>query len=222
MKVATEIKAEVLAARGRFFRNADFADSSNYAAVRKAISRLVSDGELIHIRTGLYWRGRKTQFGMAQPSVMQIAEAVAGSAGVGHASAAAANVLGLSSLVPAVIEIAVPTRAPSSFGMIRFVSRAGREKRLLTRLNQYEVALLEVLETWEDNVEETYACAVVLISQLLQNEEIRTTKLVVASDSEPGVVRARLRQLLTDAGYAAEAQAIRCPLTATRPLPVAA
>ena len=221
MGAATDIKRSVSAAQGRFFRSSDFADSSNYAAVRKALSRLAADEELVHIRSGLYWRGRKTRFGMTQPSVMQIVEAVVGISGVGYAGAAASNALGLSSLVPAVMDVAVPMRAPSGFGRIRFVSRAGREKRMQARLNNYEVALLEVLEGWEDSVEESYEWAVERLLVLLNDGDIRVEKLVAASDTEPAVVRARLSQFLNDAGHRDEAMTIRYPVAATRHLPIA-
>lgn len=207
--VTSQVRARALSKRNAFIRVADFAGIGTHAAIRQALSRLARDGELIPVREGLYWRGRRTRFGMIRPSTIQVTEAIVGKGGVGFSGVAAANALGLSSQVPGVLEIAVPVRAPQSLEHARFVSRAARAKRRVARLNALEVSLLETLDEWEELVEEPYSFAIELLGRLFVDSGLDAAKLARASGSESVKTRVRLKQLLGDIGYRSEADAIQ-------------
>ena len=55
-------------------------------AARKAASRAVKDGLLLPVRRGLYYRGRRTRYGVAAPRADEIARAVLGKRGIGPAA----------------------------------------------------------------------------------------------------------------------------------------
>ncbi len=207
--VAAEVRARGLSRRNAFIRVADVAGIGTHGAIRQALSRLARDGELIAVREGLYWRGRKTKFGMTRPSAIQVAEAVVGKGGVGFSGVSAANALGLSSQVPGTIEIAVPVRAPQSFEQARLVSRAARSERRTARLNALEVSLLETLDGWDECVEESYSFAIDRLRHLFVGGDLDPGRLARASAGESAKVRVRLKQLLYDVGYRSEADAVR-------------
>lgn len=125
---------------GTFLRRKDFAGSGG--AVETALSRLVSGGELVRVRPGVYWVGKRTRFGMAPPSAFETALEVAG-LGAGPAGVAAARVLGLTTQVPSVVEVAVPGKAPDPVPGIRFRSRSYVRRE--HGLTPTEVAVIETL-----------------------------------------------------------------------------
>ena len=75
----------------------DFAEFG-YEYVRKVLSALVSQGELMRLANGIYIKSKMTKFGPLQPSAYQIVKAIAAhdSAHVLPTGAAAENMLGLS------------------------------------------------------------------------------------------------------------------------------
>lgn len=208
MSVSKQVRSKALAKSGSFVRAADFSGIGTHAAIRQALSRLARNGELVPVREGLYWRGRKTKFGMTLPSAVGIAEAIVGKAGVGFSGVSAANALGLSSQVPGVFEIAVPVRAPNSLDQTRFVSRAARSERRAARLNALEVSLLETLDEWDELVEESYTFAVDWLGGLFANGDLDANRLAKASNGESAKTRVRLKQVLRDTGYADAAQSV--------------
>lgn len=125
---------------GTFFRRRDFAGGDR--AVESALSRLAAEGEIVRVRKGLYWRGKKTRFGMTRPTSLEIAVTVGGP-GSGPSGVAAAYLLGLTTQVPATVEVAVPGKVPDPMPGLRFRSRpySRREHRLWPA----EVAVLELL-----------------------------------------------------------------------------
>jgi hypothetical protein len=114
-------------------------------AVESAFSRLAAQGEVIHVRHGLYWKGPKTRVGMPLPWPLVVALEVGGP-GSGPAGLTAAHELLLTTQVPSVDEVAVPGRAPSPVPGVVFTARS--YARRLHNLTATEVALLEVLRTW--------------------------------------------------------------------------
>lgn len=180
--VAGAARHRVTKARpGTFFRRRDFDGTDR--AVESALSRLVAEGELVRVRRGLYWRGKKTRFGMTHPSVLETAVAVGGP-GTGPAGIAAAQFLGLTTQVPATVEVAVPGKVPEPMRGVRFRSRPySRRER---RLTPVEVAVLEVLrdphaaEVPWPRVEEH-------IRELLADGTVRTPVLDAEATSEPRV-----------------------------------
>lgn len=125
---------------GMFFRVDDF--DGDAGEVGSVLRCLVGEGELVRVSRGLYWRGQKTRFGMTHPATLEAAVAVGGP-GSGPSGVAAAHVLGLSTQVPAVVEVGVPGQVPEPMCGVRFQSRPYvRYEYCLTLL---EVAVLEVL-----------------------------------------------------------------------------
>lgn len=207
MRIAPEVRRRVLHSRDRFWRPDDFGGSP--AAVAQALSRLVHSGELRRVRRGLYWRGVSTRLGMAPPPPHRFANEVVGGPGTGPARWSAALMLGLSTQVPRRETIAVPRRAPTSLGAVRFVSRAASTKRHDERLRPNEVALLEVLRDWDGLVEVSTDEAADRIERLADTGTIRVDRLVRASVTEPPRVRERLRHLLGVIGRSTAADAVR-------------
>jgi hypothetical protein len=172
--------------------------SSSASTKQHLLAELVDAGELRRIRRGLYWRGAKSPLGMAPPPTDALIAELAPGPGVGPAGLClyAANLLRLSTQVPHRAEIAVPARAPQSLGSIRFVSRPARSARIRAGLNSTEVAVLEVLGSWESANELAPAEAWSRLLELLASGQARADRLARAGRTEPASVRARLRALL--------------------------
>lgn len=81
-------------------------------------------------------------FGMSLPRTREIGIALGGP-GSDPADIAAANMLGLTTQVPATVSIAVPGRTPTAYAGLRFTQRP--VGRLVNSLTPWEVAVLEVL-----------------------------------------------------------------------------
>lgn len=175
IRIAADVRQRVARSEpGTFLRGADF-DGDRHA-VEVALGRLVARGEIARARKGLYWRGTKTRFGMTQPSPLAVALAVAGP-GAGPSGIAAAHILGLTTQVAAVAEVAVPGRCPEPIEGVRFRARpySRREQRLTTT----EVAVLEVLRDpsiaearWPEIVERVH--------ELVADGRVRAGKIAAA------------------------------------------
>ncbi|HEX4082271.1 MAG TPA: DUF6088 family protein [Acidimicrobiales bacterium] len=213
----TDVQAEVLAkvrraGVGRFWGPADFSGAdADPGTIDRALSRLVDHGELHRVRRGLYWRGRRTPFGMTHPDELDVAARVAGVPGIGPAGIAAANSLGLSTQVAGRPSIAVPRRAPRPLSTFRFVDRSGRTGRIAQRLRPHTVALLEVLGDWDRVIEREDDGAWPSLVRLVQNDSVQADRLARAAATEPADVRVRLRNLLLDAGKTVEAGRVPMP-----------
>lgn len=191
-------RERILRSRDRFWRPQDLTGSPS--TKQHLLADLVDEGELRRIRRGLYWRGRKSPLGMAPPPTDALIAQLAPGPGVGPAGLYAANLLRLSTQVPRRAEIAVPTRAPESLRSIRFVARAARTARAKAGLNQTEVALLEVLASWEFAIELPPSEAWARLLELVASGAARADRIARAGRTEPASTRARLRELLRAAG----------------------
>lgn len=191
--------ARVLRSSNRFWRFTDFPGSSASAA-QHLLSELADCGELMRVRKGLYWRGVQTPLGMSPPSEEALVAELTGVHGVGPAGLSASNMLRLSTQVPRRAHVAVPMRAPSSAGPVRFVSRPTRTARAKARLTPIDVALLETLGDWESVVEVPASEGWARMRGMLRNDGAMAQRLALASSTEPGGVRARLAALLSAAG----------------------
>jgi hypothetical protein len=141
--IADGVRAVVAAVPvGGFIRSADVPGTR--AGVNTALSRLASTGELVRVRNGLYWKGVKSRFGAGRPGLLAAAIAVAGPDGTGPSGWSAAQVLGLSTQVPATPEVAVAGPVPSLRG-VRFHKRNNLARR---DLGFWEIALLEALRSY--------------------------------------------------------------------------
>lgn len=171
---------------GTFFRRRDFDGGDR--AIESALRRLAAEGELVRVRHGLYWRGKKTRFGMTRPSVLEVALAVGGQ-GAGPSGVAAAALLGLTTQVPATVEVAVPGKVPEPIPGVRFRSRPYSRRE--HRLTPVEVAVLELLRD-PNAAEATWPRVADRIRELLADGSVRATVLGAQAAAEPRV-RARER-----------------------------
>jgi hypothetical protein len=204
---AHAVRRRVLGSHDRVWQTADFDGSSD--AVQSELRRLVKAGEIEHIRRGVYWRGRKTRFGMTAPDAGKALRKVLGKrATIGATGWYATNLLGLSTQVSPIETLAITGRPPSGFRGVKLVDRSQRVGRHDARLNDLEVTFLEALEGWDRYVEARPARAVERFKALINDGDVRVDKLVSAAKTEPAAVRERLRRLLLDAGWQDEASSI--------------
>lgn len=209
---AAALRERVLARDDRYWSLEDLGDPA--PAELRELSRLVKTGELRRVRRGLYWRGRKTPFGMAPPPETAAVRAMLGGIAVGPAGASAATELGLSTQVPAGMSVAAPRRLSGPSGMrVHIVTRSARVARSTAQLRAAEVALLEVLESWERHVESSPSNAVARVAALVGSSTIDLSRVVKASVTEPPIVRARLRALLEALGENGLADRVAPPRT---------
>ncbi|WP_199731918.1 DUF6088 family protein [Cellulomonas triticagri] len=178
-------------------------------AVARELQRLVRRNELVAVRRGLYYRGRQQQWGMTRPSNEQIVTRIAGRKGVGPSVLLAANVLGLSTQIPAVETYAVAGPRPRDFATIRLAGRRGRLARRQHGLSAIEVAALEVLDAWTDVIDVPPHQAMSLLSSAITRGVIDARHLAAGAVDEPASARERLRVLLADAGRPELAASIR-------------
>jgi len=178
--VASTIKAAVAKKPSRsFVEPGDFVGSTR--AVECALSRMATEGEILRVRKGLYWKGPRTALGIAPPRALALALRVAGP-GSGPAGYAAASALGLTTQVPATIEVAVPGRAPKPPAGVRFTVR-GHSRRDL-RLTPDEVALIEVLRDWPSTVEADWEKLVSRTRELVDTGSIRPNRVTKEAEAE--------------------------------------
>ena len=204
--VAATVRQQVLASTDRFWAVEDFGDDGH--PVVSELGRLVTKGELERVRRGLYWRGRKTRFGMAQADAVKlVGEVVGPREAVGAAGWYATNLLGLSTQVAPKAVVAV-SRRPPRVDRVRLVDRSNRTGRRDQQLNELEVTILEVLEGWDKYVEVPHDVALERLSELMDRSDIRIDRLVNASETESARVRERLRAILLSKGLTAEASRV--------------
>lgn len=209
---AQAVRQSVLDSRDRFWKTSDI--DAPASTVQHLLSDLVKQGELRHIRKGLYWRGTKTPLGMSPPSPQALVEQIIGKAGIGPAGLSAANALRLSSQVPRRAEYAVPARPPADAESVHFVDRSTRRGRADYALEQSEVAALEVLDSWDRVIETGPGVAMGRLGELIATGKLDAGRLAAAGGTEPGAARARLRHLLRHAGR--EELAEKVPTTDAR------
>lgn len=193
--VSKTVADTVRRGRSRFFEASDFEGSRT--AVERALSRLENQGELLRVRKGTYWRGMQTRFGMARPSTSQVVSHILKGMNYGLSSFSAANALGLSSQVSAIMTVAVSGGAPRDLDRpaVRFVARSGRRGQGRLRLRPEEIALLEVAAEWDDLVDIGTEEARRQLAGLVNGSTLRPAALMRASRTETASVRERLAQL---------------------------
>jgi hypothetical protein len=195
---AQAARRSLLSSRNRFWKTADI--DAPPSTAQHLLADLVTQGELRHIRKGLYWRGIKTPLGMAPPSSDALAAELTDRMGIGPAGLSAANALRLSTQIPRRAQYAVPARPPSDGDTVHFVNRSARRGRAERALSPTDVAALEVLDGWDRVIETSPSEAMSRLSTLIRSGSIDPGRLAGASGTEPGSARARLRYLLRSAG----------------------
>lgn len=148
---------------------------------------MVTAGELVRVRKGLYWRGETTKFGMLRPSPLSVGVAVGGD-GSGPSGISAARSLGVTTQVPGTIEVAVPGRAPKPWTGVTFKSRP--YERRLRMLEPLEVAVLELLRD-PSAAEAPWSDVADKITELISNSTIRADVLTDEVADEPSIAARR-------------------------------
>lgn len=195
--VNRRVTDRVLGRRNAFVEPSEFLGSR--AAILKAFSRLEGQGELQRVRRGLYWRGTETPLGMAPPPPTDVVHRVFGRTGVGPARISAALLLGLTTQVPRTPTFAVPYLV-EGIERAHLLERTRRTGRQAAKLDEAEVALLEVLDSWEDVVELEPDAAIRRLASLV-GTVLRPEPLAKSARTEPARVRERLRAVLTASGH---------------------
>ncbi len=176
----------------RSFVHVDRLPGSSTAA-RKAASRAVKDGLLLPVRRGLYYRGRRTGYGITAPRPDEVARAVLGTRGVGPAGYSAARTWGVTTQVPPVWHVATLRTVDPIEGV------AQHERKNLARadLNEKEIALLELLRSPEVYVEAGWGALADRFRISLSNGEVDLERLREAVPGEYNrAVRDNFAQLI--------------------------
>jgi hypothetical protein len=162
---------------GTFIRPAELPGTR--PAILTALSRLHADGELVRVRNGLYWKGLRSRFGSGRPNLLDAAVVVAGT-GAGPTGWSATQVLGLSTQLPAVPEVAVAGPVPTLEG-VRFHRRNNAARH---ELNFYEVALMEALRTYPRYAEVGIDRVAAAVRRLEKEGKVEWSKIERVARSE--------------------------------------
>lgn len=169
MSVMERVRERVVATPAdAFIHSRDLvAELGERTAVDVALHRLKETEDLVSVRRGLYYKGRKTRFGTTRPEALRVGYEVARSAGfecgVGPAGYSAARALGLTTQVPRRDELSVPGRAPADTPDVHFCSRSSTAR---SKLRPLEVAVLELLPAWPRYSEESWGTFVKVVAAL--------------------------------------------------------
>lgn len=164
-------------------------------AARKAASRAVRSGELVHVRRGLYFKAPSpTRYGPVKPRVEDVVREIfkAPNSGFGPVGYSAARSLGLTTQVPAKFEASALRRAdPPPPGVVLHV----RSNLARAALNEQEIAVLEVLRSPEDLVEGGMTRLAHKVHELSAARALRLSAIGKATAGETGVVKANHKRL---------------------------
>lgn len=161
-------------------------------AARKAASRAAANGELVLVRRGLYYRGKRTRYGMTTPRVEEIARAVLDPRGIGPAGYSAARSWGVTTQIPPVWHVA--TLHPVE--MIKGVKQHARRNLARADLNEKEIALLELLRAPDVYIEAGWTIFAKKVRDAVESGEVRVNLLRKAVRSERNIaVRTNFEQL---------------------------
>jgi len=162
------------------------------AAARKAASRASRDGDLVQIRKGLYYRGTRTRYGMTRPRLEEVVREVLGARGVGPSGYSAARVWGVTTQIPATLEVSTLR----SVDPLNGVKQVVRRNLARVDLNEKEIALLELLRAPDIYVEAGWTVLLTKVRESLRTGEIRDEALRTAVPGERNVtVRANFARL---------------------------
>jgi len=150
------------------------------SAARKAASRAAKDGLLLPVRRGLYYRGRRTRYGVTAPRADEVARAVLGSRGIGPTGYSAARAWGVTTQIPPVWHVATLRTVDPIDGVVQYA------RRNLARadLNEMEIALLELLRSPEVYVEAGWDALVEKVRAALRTGAISAVRLREAVPGE--------------------------------------
>jgi hypothetical protein len=199
--VSRVVEKAAKANEGSFLRVSDFSPD-HAAAVMKALSRMKSSGELERVSKGVYYVPKSTLLGQSRPAASSVAAKVlkGKSRPIGTT---AANLLGLSTQVPARDEIVIYGQAKVESRVLRTKRRKGSPSANAALTNA-DAAVLEVLRdrghfSELDDADTTAAIKSVLV-RVLELEPRRLRQLSDAALAEPPRVRAMLGAFMEEIG----------------------
>jgi len=135
--------------QGQLFTLGDLAElhpDGNLEGIEVALGTLVEQGRVFQPSPGLFWYGIMTRLGAAPPQAYVVISKIYGeNSGVGVDAPNAANILGVSTQVPAREVFTVPYLVDVSLNAVRLVDRSDRPARFAAKLSFVESTILEVL-----------------------------------------------------------------------------
>lgn len=153
--------------------------------VAATLRRARDAGEVVAVHRGIYWKGQRTCFGMTAPDTITVGLAVARNAGftsgVGPTGWTASNLLGLSTQIPRRCHLAVPGQAPAPPQHVQFHSRSADGR---AGLNFLEVAVLEILTAWPNQVEADWPEIVARVRRLAADGTVDLRSISDAAEAE--------------------------------------
>lgn len=174
-------------------------EGASPAAASKALARLAEQGTLKRVAKGVYHAPKKTLLGVSKPSAAaMVRKTLKGK--TRPTGATAANLLGLSTQVPARPELVVyGSNPPAHAAGARVHLRRGARPRPLPELDG---ALLEFLRDRGGYAETDGRETVARLTKILMSDltDARRRQLCVAAQDEPPRVRATLGALFAHAG----------------------
>lgn len=183
---------------GEFVRALDFDEPRSKVDVYLSREEIARD-DFVRVNRGLYWKGVDSRYGPGRPYPIDVALEVTGGVGVGPTSWSASHVVGLSTQVPGVAELATVGVAPSGIRGVSFHLRSNIKRVDLSFL---EIAVLEVLRNYPAYSESDWDSVVGAIERLASTGRISIKKIVVAARSEKSrPLRANLARLLVDIAW---------------------
>jgi hypothetical protein len=210
-RTATELALRQAKLSSNSLLRAEDLKGTTPAAATKALARLAKQGVLTRVGKGLYFAPKDTLLGMSKPSELTIAQKTL-EGKTRPTGASAANLLGLSTQLPARPQLVVFTsNPPRHMGTARIRLRRGLRPHPLPML---EGALLELIrdrgEFAETSAKESYQRLRYLLKEQLQMDRLRELREVALE--EPPRVRAMLGAMFA---YAELPQSLWEPLKAS-------
>lgn len=164
MKIATQVREYIDSLEdGSIFKYNNLSGiSDNKMAIAKILSRLTKEEKINRIEKGVFYKVKKTRFGVLNPELEEIikSEVKSNRKITGYISGAFSyNKLGLTTQIPNVVEIVTEKRKPSKIiGGIKIKYIQGRVK--LTKANIKYLQILDALKNIkkipDSNVEKSY------------------------------------------------------------------
>ena len=164
MKIATQVREYVdQLADGSVFKYEDLNRiSHNKVAIAKILSRLTKENKINRIEKGIFYKAKKTRFGILNPEIEEIIKSEIKSDGkiTGYISGAFSyNKLGLTTQIPNVIEIVTEKRKPSKIiGGIKIKYIQGTLKFTKSNVKYLQIldALKNIKKIPDSNLEDSY------------------------------------------------------------------
>lgn len=192
-RIAGLVRLRIERAGERLWRLEDFRDLP-FAAVARALSRLVKAGLIERLSKGTYYRTRETAFGKSRPNPSAVQGLASRRKTIFPSGVAAASLLGFTTQTAKQGELAtsalsLPRKLVGQDTVIHT-----RRPEAWSRLSQIDAALLDFLRragaTSELSPDETIRRTLVLLS-----ERSRCRRILKVADTEPPRVRAMLGAL---------------------------